>query len=272
MKHPFFISTVTIFMSGLVLADPAKGNSEELIKFGKKMVTREYARNAVARAQARHTGGYVRKPGTAKGYFVVLNAQKSVSATDFSAAIDSIDKYVRIQSKMVDLDKLEISSIPEELTKAGGNVGVALITDPSLPALLAAPEEGWALVNVSKLADPDKTKLAARTRREILRAFALAGGVMYAAQGDFVLQPVRKPSELDKLPREQYGAAMNHIFKLSLPYFGITPWYQTTYVKACEEGWAPQPTNEFQKAIWDKVHELPTNPIKIKPETKKVTE
>ena len=43
----------------------------------------------------------------------------------------------------------------------------------------------------------------------------------------------------------------------------------STYKKACEEGWAPNPTNEFQKAIWDKVHELPTEPIKIKPEEKK---
>ena len=30
--------------------------------------------------------------------------------------------------------------------------------------------------------------------------------------------------------------------------------------------------NEYQKAIWDKVHAMPTAPIKIKPETKKVKE
>ena len=65
---------------------------------------------------------------------------------------------------------------------------------------------------------------------------------------------------------------MLRIFPLSLPYYGITPWYQTTYHKAVEEGWAPAPTNEYQKAIWDKVHAMPTAPIKIKPETKKVRE
>ena len=41
------------------------------------------------------------------------------------------------------------------------------------------------------------------------------------------------------------------------------------YLVAVQEGWAPQPTNDVQKAIWDKVHALPTEPIKIKPEEKK---
>ena len=47
------------------------------------------------------------------------------------------------------------------------------------------------------------------------------------------------------------------------------PGKRSVYRKACEEGWAPAPTNDVQKAIWDKVHAMPTEPIKIKPETKK---
>ena len=31
----------------------------------------------------------------------------------------------------------------------------------------------------------------------------------------------------------------------------IAPIRRTTYKVACEEGWAPPPTNEFQRAIWD---------------------
>ena len=50
---------------------------------------------------------------------------------------------------------------------------------------------------------------------------------------------------------------------------GVKPYRLTTYRKACEEGWANPPTNDVQKAIWDKVHAMPTEPIKIKPETKK---
>ena len=49
----------------------------------------------------------------------------------------------------------------------------------------------------------------------------------------------------------------------------MKPYRLTTYRKACEEGWANPPTNDVQKAIWDKVHALPTEPLKIKPEEKK---
>ena len=48
---------------------------------------------------------------------------------------------------------------------------------------------------------------------------------------------------------------------------GVTPLRKTIYRKACQEGWAPAPTNEYQKAIWDKVRSEkergPTNPIEI---------
>ena len=53
---------------------------------------------------------------------------------------------------------------------------------------------------------------------------------------------------------------------------GIRRVRHTTYRKACYEGWAPPPTNAYQKAIWDMVHALPTEPMKIKPETKKVSD
>ena len=37
----------------------------------------------------------------------------------------------------------------------------------------------------------------------------------------------------------------------------------TTYKQACREGWAPPPTNDVQKAIWDQVRQMPAKPIKI---------
>ena len=45
---------------------------------------------------------------------------------------------------------------------------------------------------------------------------------------------------------------------------GVRPAIYDTYDRACQEGWAPAPTNDVQKAIWDEVHEMPTEPIKIK--------
>jgi len=45
---------------------------------------------------------------------------------------------------------------------------------------------------------------------------------------------------------------------------GMSQEQRATYRHACEQGWAPAPTNDYQKAIWNEVHEMPTEPIKIK--------
>ena len=39
----------------------------------------------------------------------------------------------------------------------------------------------------------------------------------------------------------------------------IAPVRRTTYKTACEEGWAPPPTNDFQRAIWDAAKAAATN-------------
>ena len=50
---------------------------------------------------------------------------------------------------------------------------------------------------------------------------------------------------------------------------GVTPLRIATYRQACREGWAPAPTNDVQKAIWDKVHAIPKSPMKIEFDPKK---
>lgn len=244
----------------------------ELIKLGNKMIPRKEVHEMLRRANLKRTGGVIRKEGTSKGYFVFVNNQSKIALKDIASSLETIDKQVRVNVKVITNHTASLSTAKEVITAAGGQVGVILLEDDTLPALLSAPEEGYSIINITKLMDSDIEKLAKRTRCEILRGFGLAAGAMYAAQGDFVLQPIRKPHDLDSLKREEFGISMLRIFPLSLPYYGISQWYQTTYHKACEEGWAPAPTNEYQKAIWDKIHAMPTAPIKIKPETKKVRE
>jgi len=41
------------------------------------------------------------------------------------------------------------------------------------------------------------------------------------------------------------------------------------YLKACQEGWAPVPTNDYQKAVWERVRSEkergPANGLRIEP-------
>ena len=50
---------------------------------------------------------------------------------------------------------------------------------------------------------------------------------------------------------------------------GVAVRRRVSYRKACQEGWAPAPTNDIQKAIWDKVHAVPATPMKIEFDPKK---
>ena len=62
----------------------------------------------------------------------------------------------------------------------------------------------------------------------------------------------------DKLPID-----MQDSIKKYLSAAGVTPLKRTIYQRACQEGWAPAPTNDVQKAIWEKVHAIPDKPITI---------
>ena len=90
------------------------------------------------------------------------------------------------------------------------------------------------------------------------------------ARGAIVMRgTVRTAKELDAIPEESYGVDALMALRNGLPNYGVMPWHQTTYKRACREGWAPAPTNEFQKAIWEKTkadkERGPTNPITIPP-------
>lgn len=63
-------------------------------------------------------------------------------------------------------------------------------------------------------------------------------------------------------------AARDEVRRL-LPAVGFEPAVVATYLTACREGWAPAPTNDFQRAIWERAlsekERGPTNPIRILP-------
>ena len=90
------------------------------------------------------------------------------------------------------------------------------------------------------------------------------------ARGEVLLRSaIRTPKDLDAIQEESYGADVLNTLERQLPDYGVMPWQQTTYKRACKQGWAPAPTNDYQRIIWDKVHSTPKNPIKIEFDPKK---
>ena len=204
----------------------------------------------------RRYGGMIRKAGSARGKVVFLNAQKKVPSAQLKSALDQIEENVHPIWEFKDVPSVRLANPKDDIVRNGGNVGVVLAESADLPALLVAPEEGWAVVNVTALGGEGvaDAKLAARTRCELLRAFALAGGCAFMCRGQIVMrEDIRKPADLDSIADESYGVDAMMALGRSLPVHGVIPWKQETYKKACREGWAPAPTNEYQKAIWEKI-------------------
>ena len=255
---------LSVVASALALA-AVGGRTNVVVRVGDRVITPKEVQAALAELSRKRTGGLIREAGSAKGWFVVVNAQKSVPQSEIDKVLATIDRQVLVQVKSVPSADVTQTNVGEAIRKAGGEVGVALVEGGDAPALVCAPEEGWAIVNVAKLRPEKKDDAVfhARVRRELLRGFAFVSGGAYPGLGDFVMRPVSRPADLDQLPGEEFSNQMLMFLSVNTKAAGLAPWHESTYLRACQEGWAPAPTNEYQKAIWDKVHAIPSKPLKI---------
>lgn len=149
---------------------------------------------------------------------------------------------------------------------------IVIVDDKTSTApMLLAPEERWAVVNVSPLAkdDPVPPRLADRVSKETARAFGWLCGCVNATYPNSVMGPMPTTVEMDKistseLPIDSYNRVLDY-----LKGYNVRPSIVRTYRAACRAGWAPKPENAYQQKIWDEYKEKPTAPMKIKFDPKK---
>ncbi len=215
-------------------------------------------------ARYRRTGGRLVKKGTFTGKIAFIDTQESVS---FDVAQKTAKLFADTVEINVVAEKANKGS-PEDLKRASGaTVVVVLVDDETTPAMLLAPEDRWGVVNVAKLVDDlpsEKAKAKFRPTRagkELVRAFSLlCGGGSSQFPGNMMNAPTLRQLDLtvDTIPMDMVG-----YYQEFLKPLGVTPREYTTYRRACREGWAPAPTNDVQKAVWEKVHQIPDKPMTI---------
>ncbi len=202
------------------------------------------------------SGGLVQTPSQGPG-IKFLNAQSRVPREAIGESISSIQKLIRLSVQTEQATgKEDAATLAETALKNTAVAAVVVIVDkPGQPALLVAPESRWAVVNVGALATTGVSAetLELRAKKELLRAFSYVMGAANSGYEACVMKPVFKPEDLDAIKGETL--APDTLMKTSsqATKMGIKPARMTTYRKACEEGWAPMPTNSFQKAIWEEV-------------------
>ena len=209
-------------------------------------------------------GGFIEKPGSGKGTIAYVNCQQKAPKAWLEESIAYFTELTRF--------KISYSEGAFDLAnpKVEGNATVFVVDDEGLPPILVAPESRWALVNVAPIAKEKRPVFfEQRTKKELSRAFAYLCGATGSRFERSLTRGITSQEELDKNPDYELPMDIVQRFGDFMKPMGVLPAQRSTYLKACEEGWAPAPTNDVQKAIWDKVHAMPTEPIKIKPEEKK---
>ena len=229
-------------------------------------VVRKLDRAKLDAAMTRRTGGKVVVPGSLKGKIVYVNSQTRAPRKWLEQNAETFCEATKLAIEVAD-GKFEFPSPGIQ-----GEASLFVVDDPALPPILSAPESRWAMVNVAPLARGEGEKpqfFAARVQKELTRGFCLLAGAQNSGYPDALVGCITKPEDLDHFADCRLPIDVMNRFAPYLKGYGITPKVYSTYKNACEQGWAPAPTNDVQKAIWDKVHAMPSEPIKIKPETKK---
>ena len=84
-----------------------------------------------------------------------------------------------------------------------------------------------------------------------------------------ILRPAKTLAELDAISATTPWPLQHNAMVDRLEKRGVKMVKVGTYRQACQEGWAPAPKNDEQKAIWNQVHAIPDKPIKIEFDPKK---
>lgn len=218
----------------------------------------------IRRAQMRQFGGLVARPGSLRGRVVVADAGAGFGA-EAAAVAEAFATGIRIRVETATTERPTPAGAPALVRRLDAQAALFVTDDAGLPTLLVAPEERWAIVSVARLLNgaPSDATARRRVRCEIARGLALLCGAADSAFPNSLMSAVTAPGDLDSVADEMPPAEVLARMPGYLKGLGVTPLVRVPYRRACEEGWAPPPTNDVQRAVWEKAHAVPDRPLTI---------
>lgn len=218
------------------------------------------------RARIRALAGHLESRNSMKGKIAFISTTPKVTKAMVNQVASQINGRREFNIVFEKADATSDLNALKEASKA--TLAIIIVDDAKVAPTLISPDQKWGVMNVAKLdaglkTDEAKSKfLESRYTKQLLRTFSMtAGGWLSGFPGN--LSSITKISDLDlvdmALPIDVHDRNMLY-FKTT----GITPKLYVPYQRAVVEGWAPAPTNEVQKKIWDDVHSIPSKPMQIK--------
>lgn len=216
-----------------------------------------------------HTGGLIEKPG--EGTFVIMNTQNAIGRQWIEEQAALLKSIAHVEVKVQTGGDFVLADMSKVMSVANAKMLLYIVDNQQLPMSLTAIEAGWAVLNVAsyKADSPSEGKLKLRFQREFVRISGVLGGGCCSQYKGGVMHPVRTITDLDSLLSEKYTFDFVQAMAKNMPKYGITQFRRVIYKKAVEEGWAPAPTNDFQRMVLERVkaekERGPSNPLQIKP-------
>lgn len=219
-------------------------------------------------AFANNDGGMVKLAG--KGQLAVVDCRSGIDWDQMKPVFKAFDQAFHVQVVHLKDNAFSVETASAAVAKTKSNAALFVGNINAYPMSLSAPEAKWAFVNVAPL-HKDNKNFVKRCSVLLMRGIYRALGSDTSSAPKSCLTPIHSPSDLDEI--SDLDVAMDTYMSVcqSLESLGIVPIEYGSYQDACEMGVAPAPTNDIQKAIWDKVHQLPTKPLVIKPESQRKT-
>ena len=245
------IASVIALVAATVVADEAADRQARMAKLRERR-ERVY----------RQTGGTIIKPGSQKGKIRFVSSVATVNKALIEKQYEQYRLSYPFDIDVVSGEAVTVETAAAAKAKAGFDIAVFIVDSASTAPMIAAPEEGWAIVNNRACGTPE------RTSKEAMKAYVYIAGGVNSTYGLSFLSTT-KPQELDSVAVVDIPLDVSEGMRKQLEMIKITPQTRAHYNVAVEQGWAPPPTNDVQKAIWDRIRAEPSNPIKIKYDPKK---
>lgn len=210
-------------------------------------------------------GGLVTKP--AVGFVAVVDCKSGFDTAQVGDFFFPRGKCMRIPYRVF-RESAAFNAVTAEarLKSLGANAAIFIGDDPTLPMSLTAVEAKWTFINYGCLIadNPGGELVNRRMDKMFSRAtMAILGGGSFMNFPMSATKRVNSIADLDRLEGRSPSPFAMMSMSAYIDELGIKFEQESTYEQACQEGWAPAPTNEIQKAIWREIHTPPTKPLKI---------
>ena len=233
-------------------------------KKGKTEAERIAFRDYIVQQENKKYGGMVTKPNSSKGRIVIVNSQNEVPLDVLTEALEQFKLSLRVDFEVQSYYGMPV--LPTDArSKFNANAVIVVKNEEPQATLAVFPDQNYAEINLRPLFNvaPTNEISRARVQKELIRAVAYVCGAASSPRPESLTGNISSLKDLDAIPNHQLPPDIVKRLQTHLPQMGVTPVTRATYLKACQEGWAPAPTNDIQRAIWNEVRKLPTKPIKI---------